>query len=348
MSDLIDIVLPDGSTRECRGGHDGRRSGRRRSGRGSDASGDRCRRRSRARPRAAVARRGQGRDRRPASRRGRYTSAPLDRPRAGPGGARPVPWRQVRHRPADRGRLLLRLRPARRRARSARTTSSASRPGCARSSPRSSRSSARSITRGRGGEAVRRPALQASRSSRAGRRSDGGRRAAASCSVYRQPARRFVDLCRGPHVPAHRTARPLQAHEGRGRLLAGRRDATRCCSASTAPRGSRSRRSKEHLHRLEEAEKRDHRKLGVELDLFHFPPELGGGLPVCHPKGGIVRKLMEDYCRAEHERGRLRVRLHAAHRQVDAVRDVRAPPAGTPTACTRPWRWRARRTTRSP
>ncbi len=58
-----------------------------------------------------------------------------------------------------------------------------------------------------------------------------------------------------------------------------------------------------HLHRLEEAERRDHRRLGAELDLFHFPPEVGGGLPVFHPRGGLVRKLMEDYSREEHERG---------------------------------------------
>jgi threonyl-tRNA synthetase len=57
----------------------------------------------------------------------------------------------------------------------------------------------------------------------------------------------------------------------------------------------------EHLDRLAEAEKRDHRKLGAELDLFHFPPEIGGGLPVFHPKGGLIRKLMEDHSRAEHE-----------------------------------------------
>jgi threonyl-tRNA synthetase len=57
----------------------------------------------------------------------------------------------------------------------------------------------------------------------------------------------------------------------------------------------------EHLHRLKEAERRDHRKLGLELDLFHFPPEIGGGLPVFHPKGGLIRKLMEDYSRQEHE-----------------------------------------------
>ena len=50
-----------------------------------------------------------------------------------------------------------------------------------------------------------------------------------------------------------------------------------------------------HLHRLEEAAKRDHRKLGAELDLFSFPDEIGSGLAVFHPKGGIVRRLMEDY-----------------------------------------------------
>ena len=57
----------------------------------------------------------------------------------------------------------------------------------------------------------------------------------------------------------------------------------------------------EHLHRLEEAEKRDHRKLGVELDLFSFPEEIGSGLAVFHPKGGIVRRIMEDYSRQRHE-----------------------------------------------
>ena len=59
----------------------------------------------------------------------------------------------------------------------------------------------------------------------------------------------------------------------------------------------------EHLHRLEEAEKRDHRKLATELDLLSFPHELGGGLAVWHPKGAIVRKLMEDYSRQRHENG---------------------------------------------
>jgi threonyl-tRNA synthetase len=57
----------------------------------------------------------------------------------------------------------------------------------------------------------------------------------------------------------------------------------------------------EHLHRLAEAERRDHRKLGAELDLFSFPEEIGSGLPVFHPKGGMVRRLMEDYARKRHE-----------------------------------------------
>jgi threonyl-tRNA synthetase len=55
-----------------------------------------------------------------------------------------------------------------------------------------------------------------------------------------------------------------------------------------------------HLEQLAEAEKRDHRRLGAELDLFSFPSEIGGGLPVFHPRGGLVRKVMEDYSRAAH------------------------------------------------
>src|SRR5690606_25908946 len=58
---------------------------------------------------------------------------------------------------------------------------------------------------------------------------------------------------------------------------------------------------KSYLTMLEEAAKRDHRKLGVELDLFSFPDELGSGLAVFHPKGGVVRKVMEEYSRRRHE-----------------------------------------------
>jgi len=60
---------------------------------------------------------------------------------------------------------------------------------------------------------------------------------------------------------------------------------------------------KAYLERLAEAEKRDHRKLGAELDLFSFPEEIGSGLAVFHPKGGVIRKEMEDYSRRRHEEG---------------------------------------------
>ena len=56
----------------------------------------------------------------------------------------------------------------------------------------------------------------------------------------------------------------------------------------------------EHLHRIEEAERRDHRKLGRDLDLFSFPDELGSGLVVFHPKGGVIKREMEDYVRRRH------------------------------------------------
>jgi threonyl-tRNA synthetase len=56
-----------------------------------------------------------------------------------------------------------------------------------------------------------------------------------------------------------------------------------------------------HLHHLEEAERRDHRKLGAELDLFSFPSEIGPGLAVFHPRGGIIRRVMEEYSRQRHE-----------------------------------------------
>ena len=94
-----------------------------------------------------------------------------------------------------------------------------------------------------------------------------------------------------------------------------------------------------HLHRLAEAAKRDHRKLGVELDLFSFPDEIGSGLAVFHPKGGIIRRLMEDYSRTAARGGGLRVRVLAAHHQVEPVRDQRPPGVVRRRACSRRWSW---------
>jgi threonyl-tRNA synthetase len=119
-------------------------------------------------------------------------------------------------------------------------------------------------------------------------------------SAYRN-AGRFLDLCLGPHVPStgslgHFKLTKVAAAYWRGDER--RPQLQRIYGTAWESEAA----LKDHLHRLEEAEKRDHRRLGAELDLFHFPPEIGGGLPVFHPKGGLIRKLMEDYSRAEHEK----------------------------------------------
>jgi len=108
------------------------------------------------------------------------------------------------------------------------------------------------------------------------------------------------DLCRGPHVPSTKVI-------GQGF------DLLRVAAAYW--RGSEHNPSlqriygtawpskeelDQYLHRVEEAKRRDHRKLGQELDLFSFPDEIGSGLPVFHPKGGVIRRVMEDYSRARH------------------------------------------------
>ena len=110
----------------------------------------------------------------------------------------------------------------------------------------------------------------------------------------------WKDLCRGPHLP---TTRAIPAFK----LMR---------SAAAYWRGSERNpqlqriygtawESKDalaaHLRLLEEAERRDHRRLGAELDLFSFPDEIGSGLAVWHPKGGRVRRVMEDYSRRRHE-----------------------------------------------
>ncbi|MFT3715313.1 MAG: threonine--tRNA ligase [Gordonia sp. (in: high G+C Gram-positive bacteria)] len=107
------------------------------------------------------------------------------------------------------------------------------------------------------------------------------------------------DLCRGPHVPttkyipAFKLTRSSAAYWRGDQNLA---DLQRVYgTAWESPEAM-----DEYLELLAEAEKRDHRKLGAELDLFSFPDELGSGLPVFHPKGGIIRTEMEEYSRQRH------------------------------------------------
>jgi threonyl-tRNA synthetase len=118
-------------------------------------------------------------------------------------------------------------------------------------------------------------------------------------SVYRNGS--WSDLCLGPHIPS-----------------TGRLDAFKLLSVAGAYwRGDETRQQlqriygtawateddlKEYLHRLEEAERRDHRRLGRQLDLVSFPEEIGAGLAVWHPRGGIFRKELEDFVREVHLR----------------------------------------------
>lgn len=126
-----------------------------------------------------------------------------------------------------------------------------------------------------------------------------------SLSVYENLDRNgevvWRDLCRGPHLP---NTKPISKNF---KLLR---------SAAAYWRGNEQNKQLQriygtawpstealeaHLHQLEEAQRRDHRRIGVDLDLFSFPDEIGSGLAVFHPKGGVVRRVMEDYSRQRHQ-----------------------------------------------
>ncbi len=122
-----------------------------------------------------------------------------------------------------------------------------------------------------------------------------------SISIYRNTPE-FVDLCRGPHVPSTGKLGHYKLMKVAGAYWRGNEKGPMLQRIYGTAWESKAALA-EHLHRLEEAEKRDHRKLATELDLLSFPQELGGGLAVWHPKGAIVRKLMEDYSRERHDKG---------------------------------------------
>ena len=127
---------------------------------------------------------------------------------------------------------------------------------------------------------------------------------AAAVSIYRNldadGAVCFTDLCRGPHVPSTARLGAFKLMRVAGAYWRGDEKGPQLQRIyGTAWEDRKA--LEEHLHRLEEAERRDHRRLGVELDLFSFPDEIGSGLAVFHPKGGIIRRVMEDYSRERHE-----------------------------------------------
>ncbi|GAB3662038.1 threonine--tRNA ligase [Actinocorallia lasiicapitis] len=110
----------------------------------------------------------------------------------------------------------------------------------------------------------------------------------------------WKDLCRGPHLPTTRNIPAFKLMRSGGAYWRGSEKNPQLQRIYGTAWESREKQD-EYLHLLAEAEKRDHRKLGAELDLFSFPDELGSGLPVFHPKGGIIRREMENYSRVKHE-----------------------------------------------
>ncbi len=118
-------------------------------------------------------------------------------------------------------------------------------------------------------------------------------------SFYRNTPQ-FVDMCRGPHVPSTGRLGHFKLMRVAGAYFRGD-EKNPMLQRIYGTAWSTKAQLDEHLHRLEEAQKRDHRRLGLELDLFSFPDEVGSGLAVFHPKGGLVRRLMEDYSRERHE-----------------------------------------------
>ena len=127
---------------------------------------------------------------------------------------------------------------------------------------------------------------------------DGEVEAGDTVTIYRNGD--WQDLCLGPHVPSTGKLGAFKLTSLAGAYWRGDEknpQLTRIHGTAWATQEDLD----AHLHRLEEAERRDHRRLGVDLDLFSFPEEIGSGLAIFHPKGGLVRRIMEEYSRERHE-----------------------------------------------
>jgi threonyl-tRNA synthetase len=110
----------------------------------------------------------------------------------------------------------------------------------------------------------------------------------------------WKDLCRGPHLPTTKRIPAFKLMRSAAAYWRGNEKnpmLQRIYGTAWESKDA----LEAHLHNIEEAERRDHRRIGRELDLFSFPDEIGSGLAVFHPKGGVLRKEMEDYSRKRHE-----------------------------------------------
>jgi threonyl-tRNA synthetase len=110
----------------------------------------------------------------------------------------------------------------------------------------------------------------------------------------------WKDLCRGPHLPTTKRIPAFKLMRSAAAYWRGdekNKQFQRIYGTAWPSKDELD----AYLHRIEEAQRRDHRRLGAELDLFSFPDEIGSGLAVFHPKGGVLRKSMEEYSRKRHE-----------------------------------------------
>jgi threonyl-tRNA synthetase len=118
-------------------------------------------------------------------------------------------------------------------------------------------------------------------------------------NIRRDGETAWSDLCRGPHLPTTKRIPAFKLMRTAAAYWRGsekNKQLQRIYGTAWESKEALA----EHLHRIEEAERRDHRKIGRELDLYSFPEELGPGLVVFHPKGGVIRRVMEDYVRQRH------------------------------------------------
>lgn len=109
----------------------------------------------------------------------------------------------------------------------------------------------------------------------------------------------WKDLCRGPHLPTTKRIPAFKLMRSAAAYWRGdekNKQLQRIYGTAWATKED----LEAHLHRIEEAQRRDHRRLGTELDLYSFPDEIGSGLPVFHPRGGVIKREMEDYVRRRH------------------------------------------------
>ena len=109
----------------------------------------------------------------------------------------------------------------------------------------------------------------------------------------------WTDLCRGPHLPTTKRIPAFKLMRSAAAYWRGNeknKQLQRIYGTAWETKEALD----EHLHRIEEAQRRDHRRLGAELDLYSFPDEIGSGLALFHPKGGVIKREMEDYVRRRH------------------------------------------------